>query len=121
MSRGAPYIHLVYDREAWRKAYISSYNDKRLKVIRMLHIHACCALSLLSTTAAKAEPTFPTKPVLVIVPFAPGGGADTLARILFSKLREGTGVKFIFLNGQQKINSTPVPIISRHACSSSQT
>ena len=35
--------------------------------------------------------TFPTKPIQVIVPLAPGGGTDLLARVMAEKLRERFG------------------------------
>ncbi|MGB5079990.1 MAG: tripartite tricarboxylate transporter substrate binding protein [Burkholderiales bacterium] len=44
-------------------------------------------VSLLLSFAASAQ-TFPAKPVRVIVPFPPGGGADALARLMAPKLGE---------------------------------
>ena len=42
--------------------------------------------------------TYPTKPVRVIVPFAPGGGSDILARQLVPKLNEYLGQPFVIDN-----------------------
>ena len=41
---------------------------------------------------------WPAKPVRVIVPFAPGGTADTLGRIVCNKLSESFGLSFVVEN-----------------------
>src|SRR5690349_17075554 len=48
--------------------------------------------------ASHAQPSFPNKPVRVIVPYAPGGQADRAARILFTKLSEKLGQQFTIDN-----------------------
>ncbi len=47
---------------------------------------------------AKAQSAWPNRPVRVIVPYPPGGGADTVSRILFAKLSETFGQNFIIDN-----------------------
>lgn len=47
---------------------------------------------------AQAQTGYPTKPVTIIVPFAPGGGSDYVARMIASKLTERTGKTFIVDN-----------------------
>lgn len=55
------------------------------------------AASALCAQAAGPE-GYPTKPVTIVVPFAPGGGSDNVARLLASRLAERTKVSFIIEN-----------------------
>ena len=63
------------------------------------------ALSLVALLAGlsvvgqvQAQSTYPQKPVRLIVPFAPGGASDILARTLGQKLSETTGQAFVIEN-----------------------
>ena len=54
------------------------------------------ATQALAQTAAQT--TWPDRPVRVIVPYPPAGGADTTARILYAKLGEDLGQAFAIEN-----------------------
>ena len=51
-------------------------------------VAVACAAS--HPAVAAAEP-FPTKPITIVVPFAPGGGTDALARSVGAKLQQSLG------------------------------
>ena len=56
------------------------------------------AASLPLLGVAKAQSGWPERPVRVVVPYPPAGGADTTARILFAKLGEILGQQFVVEN-----------------------
>jgi tripartite-type tricarboxylate transporter receptor subunit TctC len=62
----------------------------------MKRIACCiaCAALLAGATFASAQ-SWPSRPVRVVIPFTPGGGSDTTARILGQKMGENTGQTFI--------------------------
>ena len=62
----------------------------------LLRAFAAAMLTLLLSTAFAQS--FPTRPVRFIVPFVPGGGTDTFARILGSRLSETWGQQMIIDN-----------------------
>lgn len=50
------------------------------------------------TSLANGPDGYPSRPVTIIVPFAPGGGSDNVARIVATRLTERTGGTFIIDN-----------------------
>src|SRR5471032_355764 len=60
-------------------------------------IVAALAVAAISAAVA-ADRTYPTKPIRLIVPYAPGGGNDTLARVIGGKLSEAWNQQVIIDN-----------------------
>jgi tripartite-type tricarboxylate transporter receptor subunit TctC len=50
------------------------------------------------TLAAAAQGSYPDKPVRLIVPFPPGGGADNLARLIMPKVAQALGQPIVIEN-----------------------
>src|SRR3954466_3442114 len=57
---------------------------------------AACAVTALAASPCLAA--FPDRPVRIIVPYAPGGGNDALARVLGQKLEEQWGKPVVVEN-----------------------
>ncbi|WP_114972667.1 Bug family tripartite tricarboxylate transporter substrate binding protein [Rhodoferax ferrireducens] len=63
-------------------------------------VFAGCALAALglATSAAQAQPAWPSKPVKIVVPYGPGGAVDLVTRKMAQKLTEQTGQSFFIEN-----------------------
>src|SRR6266581_1138978 len=78
----------------------------RLSVVRQitLHVVAMTLRTLLVATllplsaAAQSADQYPNHPVKLIVPYAPGGATDIIARHLSAKLQDAMGQAFIVDN-----------------------
>ena len=68
----------------------------------------CCA-------AFAATPEYPTRPIRLLVPFAPGGGADTLSRIITPKLGEAMGQQWVVDNRGGAAGNLAAEIVVRAA------
>ncbi len=66
------------------------------KLTRRTMLGALAAASF--ARPAHAQAAWPNKPVRVMVPYPPAGGADTTGRIVFGKLGEALGQQFVVEN-----------------------
>ena len=60
--------------------------------------NALASMTAMLSTPASGQDAYPTRSVRIIVPFAAGGGADAVARVLAQKLSERLGHQFIVDN-----------------------
>jgi tripartite-type tricarboxylate transporter receptor subunit TctC len=59
---------------------------------------AASALCVAMSGTAHAQDKYPSKPVKILVPYAPGGATDIVARILGEQLRQILGASFVVEN-----------------------
>lgn len=68
---------------------------------RLAHTMACTAIAACAAVAAvpaAAQALFPSKPITLVVPFAPGGGNDILARLIAPKMSAQLGQPIVIEN-----------------------
>ena len=71
----------------------------RRALTRRQVLKASAAAPLVITAAtASAQAAYPARPVKVVIPYPPAGGADTVGRLLFQKLGEMWGAQFVIDN-----------------------
>jgi tripartite-type tricarboxylate transporter receptor subunit TctC len=65
---------------------------------KTLAIFLSCVALAVTISTARAQADFPSRPIKMIVPFPPGGGIDTTARIAAQKLSDILGQQVIIQN-----------------------
>ena len=69
-----------------------------MKLLRRQFLLLTAAMIATPTSSRGALETYPARPVRVIVPYAPAGPADILARLTAQKLSESLGKQFYVEN-----------------------
>src|SRR5687768_15889826 len=90
----------------------------RAAMTRSMRLNRTVAIAalLLFGSAARAfaaEPAYPTRPIRLVVPFAPGGGVDVVCRILAPKLTEAMGQTWVVDNRAGAAGNIGADIVAR--------
>ena len=64
----------------------------------LLSILLCSACLALGLGSASAQDKYPSRPIKILVPYAPGGATDIVARVLGDRLRETIGAAVVVEN-----------------------
>lgn len=79
-------------------------------------VHSVTGLLLLSFgVLAQAADAYPTRPVRLVLPFAPGGGSDAIARVITPKLHDALGQQWVIDNRGGAAGNIAAEIVARAA------
>jgi len=77
-----------------------------------MRVHACVLLALGLAAAAPAA-DYPSRPIRLLVPFPPGGGSDTLARIIAPRLADALGQQVVVDNRTGAAGNIAAELVAR--------
>ena len=87
--------------------------------MKLLMASAVCSAAAMIAAAAFAQtityPTYPTRPIRFVVPFAPGGNADTVSRTAGQKVAESIGQQVVIDNRSGANGNIGMEIVARAA------
>src|SRR4051794_30766258 len=88
-------------------------------VMSMQHRLRSAAVLLIAVAAAPCihaqAPAYPTKPIRMIVPFAPGGNTDIIARVFAPKMGEILGQQIVIENRGGAGSTIGTEVVARSA------
>ena len=85
----------------------------RARPSHLANIIASLVLCIAAGVVQAADPAYPTRPIRLVVPFAPGGGVDATARIIAPKLSEFMGQNWIVDNRTGAAGNLASEIVAR--------
>src|SRR5262249_21235599 len=104
---GAPFCHALPDYIAVALSRNATSVGHPFEIVRMSHpinrrgaVASLLAASgaMLAPHVVRAEGTFPNRAIRIVVPVAAGGGVDTFARLIASKITSQHDVQFVIEN-----------------------
>jgi tripartite-type tricarboxylate transporter receptor subunit TctC len=78
-----------------------------------VYVVACAALGLTSAVQGAQEEKYPSRPIRLIVPFAPGGATDIIARVLEPGLTKRLGQQLVVDNRSGAAGNIAVEIVAQ--------
>ncbi len=102
LQNGA-FLHILLSLPAVTKNRTTKYNERHLMKSHSSRRAAVCLTAVLTTLLViplpgLAQTPFPNRPIKLIVPVAPGGGADAVARMVTEKMSQSLGAPIIIDN-----------------------
>jgi tripartite-type tricarboxylate transporter receptor subunit TctC len=84
-----------------------------MKYLSLLVILVISLFLVAGDTSAQSSISYPTRPIRMIVPFAPGGASDFVARIIQPKLSEVLGTQIVIDNRSGAAGNIGVEVAAR--------
>jgi tripartite-type tricarboxylate transporter receptor subunit TctC len=81
-----------------KKFLVNAFNPQGITMNRRTFVRAAALCALLGPLSATAQSAYPSKIITLVVPFAPGGSTDVVARAIANVAEQDLGQKIVVLN-----------------------